>query len=94
VIFLEILNSPVKQARGQMAAECLPLAMTIQMIEDAAKRAVQRLGEKRAPAPFTVNAPIRMVIEFAQSVMADNAMIMPGAERLEDRKWGTQRAIC
>lgn len=78
----------VKQARGQVAAECLLPAVTVPMIEDAAKRAVQRLQEKHAPAPFKVITPIRMVVEFAQSAMADSAMIMPGAERLEDRKVG------
>ncbi len=32
--------------------------------------------------------PIEMVVEFQQSEMADEAMLMPGARRLEDRKVG------
>jgi D-amino peptidase len=76
----------VKQAVGRMAAQCLPPEVTAAMIEQAAEKAVRRLSEKRAPAPFKIAAPVRMVLELAKSEMADAAMIMPGARRLEERK--------
>lgn len=76
----------VKKAIGRMAAECFPPAVTAKMIEDAAERALERLANKKAPPPFKVEPPITMVLEFVQSEMADKAMIMPGAARLEDRK--------
>jgi len=76
----------VKRAVGRMAAECLPPAVTSKLIEDAAKRAMKKFAAKKAPKPFKVKAPIKMTLEFTQSDMADKAMIMPGAVRMQDRK--------
>jgi D-aminopeptidase len=56
------------------------------LIEEVAERAMKRLVAKQAPVPFKVDSPITMVLDFVQSEMADKAMIMPGATRLEDRK--------
>jgi D-amino peptidase len=81
-----IETAVVKRAIGRMAAECYPPAVTAKLIEDAAKRAMKKLAGKKAPKPFKVKAPIKMILEFVQSEMADKAMIMPGAVRLNDRK--------
>ncbi len=82
----DVETAVVKQAIGRMSAECLPPAVTFDLIEAAATRAVKRLGNQQAPAPFRVQPPLAMVLEFVQSEMADKAMIMPGAQRMEDRK--------
>jgi D-amino peptidase len=82
----DLETAVVKLAVGRMAAECLPPAVTGKLIEGAAERAVQRLKNRQAPSPFKIEPPITMVLEFVQSEMADGAMIMPGAARLEDRK--------
>ncbi|MBI5353340.1 MAG: M55 family metallopeptidase [Chloroflexi bacterium] len=84
--FGDVETAVVKQAIGRMAAECFPPAVTSKLIEDSAKRAVKKLAQKKSPKPFKVEAPITMVLEFVQSEMADKAMIMPGALRLQDRK--------
>lgn len=84
--FGDVETAQVKKAIGRMAAECLPPAVTARLIEDAARRAVERLRAGQTPAPLKVPAPISMVLELVQSEMADKAMIMPGARRLEDRK--------
>lgn len=84
--FGDVETAVVKKAIGRMAAECLPPAVTAKLIEDAAARAVKRLADKKVPLPYKVEAPITMVLEFVQSEMADKAMIMPGAIRMEDRK--------
>jgi len=84
--FGNVETAQVKKAIGRMAAECLPPAVTGRLIEEAAHRAVERLQAGKAPAPLKVPAPISMVLELVQSEMADKAMIMPGARRLEDRK--------
>lgn len=76
----------VKTAVGRMAAECLPPSVTAGLIEQAAKRAVERLQSGTAPAPFIVPAPIVMTLEFYKSEMADKAMTLPGARRAQDRK--------
>ena len=69
-----------------MAAECLPPAVSGKLIEEAAERAIQKLKNGKAASPFKIEPPITMILEFVQSEMADKAMIMPGATRLEDRK--------
>lgn len=84
--FGDLETAVVKKAVGRMAAECLPPAVTAKMIEDTAERALKKLANKQVPPPFEVEPPITMVLEFVQSEMADKAMIMPGAARLEDRK--------
>lgn len=85
-VFGDLETVAVKKAISRMAAECLPPAVTGRMIEEAAKRAVERLVNKQSPAPFRVSSPITMLLEFVQSEMADKAMIMPGASRRDDRK--------
>lgn len=84
--FGDIETAVVKKAIGRMAAECYPPAVTSKIIEQAAGRAVARLKIGQAPLPFKVQSPITMLLEFVQSEMADKAMLMPGAVRLEDRK--------
>ncbi len=84
--FGDLEIAAVKQAAGRMSAECLPPAVTTPMIEAAAQHAATRLGNRQVPPPFRIELPIAMIVEFVQSEMADRAMIMPGACRLEDRK--------
>jgi D-amino peptidase len=85
-LFGDLETAEVKRAIGRMAAECLPPAVTNERIELAAQLAVHRLGSGTAPAPFRLSPPIQMVVEFAQSEMADSATSMPGVRRLHDRK--------
>lgn len=82
----EVETAVVKQATSRMTAECLPPSAAQKLIQQAASRAVRRLQTGSAPAPFKVNTPIQMVVELVQSEMADKAMSMPGARRLQDRK--------
>src|SRR5512135_2087284 len=82
----DVETAEVKQAIGRMAAECLPPSVASERIQTAAERAVKRLANKQAPAVFRVETPIVLVLEFVQSEMADRAVVMPGASRLEDRK--------
>ena len=74
----------VKRAVGRMAAECLPPAVTAELIERAAQRAVERLKAGNAPAPFKVEPPITLTLELAKSEMADKAMTLPGARRVQN----------
>ncbi|HSG20612.1 MAG TPA: M55 family metallopeptidase, partial [Burkholderiaceae bacterium] len=82
----QVETAVVKQATSRMTAECLPPAQAQKLIQEAANKAVRRLQAGNAPAPFKVRAPINMVVELVQSEMADKAMTMPGARRLQDRK--------
>ncbi len=71
----------VKHATGRFSAQCLPPNVTQAMIEQTAKRAVERLAQKAVPAPFVVQRPIKLTVEFVSSDMADRAMLMPGVAR-------------
>ena len=42
---------------------------------------VSRLRTSQPPGPFILAAPVALEIDFANSGLADNAAIMPGAER-------------
>lgn len=75
----------VKTASSRMAAELLPPAVTQEMIQAGAKRAVQRLVNGQAPQPLRLQPPITMAIDFVQSEMADKAALLPGARRVERR---------
>lgn len=76
----------VKQASGRNAAECLPPAVSQARIEAAAKNAMLRLVKATSPAPLTTVLPCRITIEFKDSDLADRAVSVPGAERLDGRK--------
>jgi D-amino peptidase len=76
----------VKRATGRMSAECLPPSQTHDLICEAASRAVLRLKQGTAPKPFRLSEPVHGVIEFFSSDMADRAMRMPEAKRLDGRR--------
>lgn len=84
--FGEVETAVVKSATGRFAAECLPPNQSQILIERAAFRAVTRLKAGSAPPPLKLPSPITLVVEFNQSEMADRAMILPGAHRVQDRR--------
>jgi D-amino peptidase len=71
----------VKQASGFSSAECLPPDVTRPMLQEAARRAVTRLKAGDAPAPFVIETPVRVVVEWLQPAMADRAVLLPGASQ-------------
>ena len=71
----------VKHATGRYSAECLPPKVAQGMIEKAAAQAARKLARRKAPAPFILEEPILLSVEFFNSAMADNAMRMPESER-------------
>jgi D-amino peptidase len=79
-------RAEVKQAKGRMAAECLPPEVAQQVIQEAAKRAVQRFQAGETPQPLRLEPPLTVTLEFRSSDMADRAAVLPGARRLEGRR--------
>jgi D-amino peptidase len=77
----DIETAVVKQASGRFAAECLPPAVTQELIYASASRAVERLAENDVPEPFVVDTPVRVTVEFFSSDMADRAATLPFTER-------------
>ncbi len=70
----------VKIAVGRCAADCLPPAKTAPIIRQAAQSAAQKAPERKG-APFVVQTPITLGIEFVRSIQAERAELMPGAKR-------------
>lgn len=78
-------TAEVKQASSRMAALCLPPEVSQRLIQDAAARAVRRLHEGKAPAPFRVTTPVTLGVELMTGEMADKAMLLPGLRRTGGR---------
>jgi D-amino peptidase len=74
----------VKIAVARNAAECLPPAKTAPVIRQAAQKAAQKALERKL-APFVVEPPITLSVEFWRSVQAERAELMPGAKRTGPR---------
>jgi D-amino peptidase len=81
-----IETAVVKQARGRMAAECLPPEVAQRAIYDAARRAVGRLRAGEATQPLRLETPVTVTVELVHSEMADRAAILPGVRRLEGKR--------
>jgi D-amino peptidase len=76
----------VKQASGRMAAECLPPEMAQAKIQAAACLAVRRFVAGQSPVPMCLEQPVRLVIEWVGSEMADRATLLPNALRREGKQ--------
>ncbi len=72
----------VKDGISRYAAKTLHPSKAHALIEEAAMKAVQRIGEIK---PLTMVGPYSLEIELAQSSMADMAELIPGVERIAAR---------
>src|ERR1700752_246863 len=77
----DIETAVVKQATGRFAAECLTPQASQELICTLAMRAIERLAEGKMPDPFVLDTPVRVIIEFFTSDMADRATRGPFTER-------------
>lgn len=80
-LFPRVTTAIVKRASGRNAAECLPPEVTVELIEQAAAHGVERLLGDEPPEQLRLPVPVTVTIEFIRGEMADEAMILPGAER-------------
>jgi D-amino peptidase len=72
----------VKNATSRYAAQCLPLPEARERICDATARAVTKFRAKQAPAPYKLNGPIRLAVEFKATQHVDRAFLIPNTERI------------
>ena len=77
----EVETAVVKQASGRFAAECMPPEKAQEVIQNAARAAVAKLRLDNAPAPYRVEGPVTLMVEFSTSDMADQVMRLPQVER-------------
>ncbi len=80
-----VTTAVVKQAAGRVCAQCLPAGVTGPLIREKAALALSGYLAGKAPSPIATTTPVRIRIEFANSQMADMAVLMPGAERVDGR---------
>jgi D-amino peptidase len=77
----DVETAVVKQATGRYAAECLAPQVSQELIYEAACRALERMAEGDITEPFVLDPPIRVTVEFFNSVMADKASLIPFTRR-------------
>ncbi len=70
----------VKQAVSRCAAQSVAPAVACRMIREDVTRALQRKH-----APFVVQPPVALEVDFAQTIHADMAELCPGATRTAGR---------
>jgi D-amino peptidase len=75
-----------KSATSRHSARCLAASASQKLIEQGARKAVERLIAGQAPAPVKVSAPVKLVLEFMHPGQADVAAAMPGVARIDGRK--------
>lgn len=80
-----VATAQVKRAVGRYAAECLPLAEAQALIHDTAFQAIHTFNAGQHPQPYQVATPVELTVEFMYSDMADRAILLPGATRLDGR---------
>jgi len=76
----------VKQARGRMAAECLPPEVAQQKIYEAARLAASRFRAGQASQPLRVQTPVTLTLDLVNSEMADRLELLQGVRRLEGKR--------
>lgn len=76
----------VKQARGNMGAECLSPGVAQETIAAAAATALERFRAGRGPQPYSPQRPIHMAIDFLHLEMAARAAAIPGTRWDESRR--------
>lgn len=70
----------VKRALGRFSAESLPHANACALVREGVERAVRRTGKV---SPFRLAPPIQVETVFQTPSLADGAVALPGAERVD-----------
>lgn len=79
-------TAQVKTAVGRQSAEFLPLQEAQRKIREAAYEAVGRFVNGKGPAPLIIPGPVTVTIEYATTLMTDQASLLPGCKRLDGRR--------
>lgn len=81
-----VYTAVVKKAVGRFSAECLPIAVSQQLIRDTAEKAVRQFQVTKSPAALKIKTPVKLELEMVSTQMADMAVLLPGAQRVDGRK--------
>jgi D-amino peptidase len=80
----------VKEAISRHAARSVAPERSQQLIRDAVRSAVAQQRAKGALRPFGVGSPVALEVDFALTVHADHAAMVPGFRRAGPRTVGFQ----
>jgi D-amino peptidase len=81
-----VATAQVKKAVGRMAARCLPITESREIIRSTAEKSVFHFLKGKSPAPLKTDIPVKVTIELFNTLMADQASLLPGAKRIDGRK--------
>lgn len=81
--FPDLETAPVKRGVGRNRAECVDPDEAHRRIHDAAARSLSLVGKV---APFEVELPLEIVVDFCRSDFCDRAAAGPGVERIDARR--------
>lgn len=80
----------VKEAVSRHAARSVAPEQAQALIRDAVRKAVQQQRQSGALRPFGVGSPVSLEVDFAVTVHADHAAMVPGFRRVGARTVGYQ----
>ncbi len=75
----DVETAVVKEGSGRYVGLCLHPTEARNLIQEAAKRAVERFDQFE---PFVLEQPITLQLQFPRTPMADACELIPGVERL------------
>lgn len=78
----------VKRALSRFSAECLHPLDAQAKIQDAIQRVVAQAHNQEELKPMQTTTPVTIIVEFQNSGLADGAVRLPGAARLDARRVG------
>jgi D-amino peptidase len=81
----DIETVQVKTAHGRQSAEFLSLRTSQEKIRIGAKDAVSRFIAGKGSAVIHLQTPVMVKVEYANTLMADQASKMPGSMRIDGR---------
>lgn len=82
-LYAAVKTARVKTAIDRYTARCLPQAVALERIRDAARAAASGVGDL---APYAPGPPYTFTVEFATASSAAGVMFFPQLERVDDRR--------
>ncbi len=78
----------VKRAVSRFAAECLQPLDAQAKIQETVQRIVAQMNNSEDLKPLQTTTPVTIIVEFQNSSLADGAVRLPGAARMDARRVG------
>jgi D-amino peptidase len=80
-----LVTACVKDARGRMAADCLPPERSWSVLKESAKKAVEMARARKSPRMDIGGGSFELRVTFHNCLQCDQAATIPGTERIDGR---------